>query len=113
MSNIPLSSSYAIGDGEGSPAETARLGELLDILDNWKARVDELWVQLDLAKLEMCDQAALQLELARHVNQVATPKLRDAYHDALANTEILRDGVEKLLRDVKDVFDAVQGAIAL
>ena len=113
MSKTPLQTSDAIGDGECSPAETARMGELLDILDDWKARVDELWVQLDLAKLKMREQAALQLELAHHVNQVTAPELRHAYRDALENTEILRDGVESLLQDVKDVFAAVQGAMGV
>ena len=113
MSKTPLQTSDAIADCECSPAETARMGELLDILDDWKARVDDLWVQLDLGKLKMCEQAALQLELAHHVNQMTAPKLRDAYRDALENTEILRDGVESLLQDVKDVFDAVRGAMGV
>ena len=113
MSKTPLQTRDAIADGECSPAETARMGELLDILDDWKACVDALWVQLEMAKLKMSEQAALQLELAHHVNQVTAPKLRVAYRDAMENTEILREGVESLLHDVKDIFDAVQSAMGV
>ncbi len=88
--------------------ETALVHEITQFLDSWKARIDELRVRLDLAKMELRDQAARQLELAQNANQAATSKLRDAYRDAADNAEALRDGVEDLMKDMKDVFDAVQ-----
>lgn len=85
-----------------------RSNEILDMVEQWKGRVDEIRVQLDLAKLELRDQAERQLELAVTANAAAGPKLRDAYRDAAATAETLRDGVEELLRDVKGAFTAVQ-----
>lgn len=85
-----------------------RSNEILDMVEQWKGRVDEIRVQLDLAKLELRDQAERQLELAVTANAAAGPKLWDAYRDAAATAETLRDGVEELLRDVKGAFTAVQ-----
>jgi hypothetical protein len=88
-----------------------RTNEVLDVLDHWKARVDEIRVQLDLAKLDLREQATRQLELASNANLAATSKLRDAYHDARATAEGLRDGVEELVHDLKEAFDAVQNVL--
>lgn len=91
--------------------QSDRSNEILDLVQRWRGRVDEIRVQLDLAKLDLRDQAARQLELARNANLAASSKLRDAYHDATETAEALRDGVEELLRDVKDTFDAVQDVL--
>ena len=85
--------------------------EILDLVERWKARVEEIQVQLDLAKLDLHDQAARQLELATNANLAASAKLRDAYHDATKTAEALRDGVEEMLQDVKDAFTAVQAVL--
>jgi hypothetical protein len=89
-----------------------RTNEMLDLLDRWRLRVDELRVQLDLAKLDLRDQATHQIELAVNANVAATSKLRDAYRDATVTAERLRDGVEELLHDVNEVFEAVQGVLS-
>lgn len=95
-----------------SPDEMVTVNEVMRRLDDWKARIDELRVQVDLAKLDLREEAAKQLELARNVNHVAASKLRVAYEDAASNAGTLRQGVHKFLHDVDEAFDAVQAVIA-
>jgi len=104
MSTTPVSA----GSAETSAEQNHGAKEMLDLVDRWKTRVDEIRVQLDLAKLDLRDHATRQLELARNANFAATPKLRAAYHDASATAQALRDGVDELLDDVKEAFAAVQ-----
>ena len=111
MSSTPPNSNNLTKD-DLSPEQKARVSEILHVLDHWKARVDEVRVQLDLAKLDLRDQATRQLELARNANLAAASNLRDAYGDATATAEALRHGVEELVHDVKEAFDAVQKVIS-
>ena len=97
---------------EVSPDEVARVNEVMRRLDAWKTRIDELRVQVDLAKLDLREEAAKQLDLARNVNHVAASKLRVAYEDAASNADTLRQGVHEFLHDVDEAFDAVQAVIS-
>ena len=95
-----------------SPDEMARVNEVMRRLDAWKTRIDELRVQVDLAKLDLREEAAKQLDLARNVNHVAASKLRVAYEDAASNADTLRQGVHEFLHDVDEAFDAVQAVMS-
>ena len=97
---------------QASPDEMARVHEVMRRLDAWKTRIDELRVQVDLAKLDLREEAAKQLDLARNVNHVAASKLRVAYEDAASNADTLRQGVHEFLHDVDEAFDAVQEVIS-
>ncbi|MDR3650585.1 MAG: hypothetical protein P4L20_15955 [Acidimicrobiales bacterium] len=81
-------------------------------VDQWKARIDELKVQVDLAKLDARERATKQLDIAQNACLAAYSKLRDAGHDAAVNADTLRDGVQKLLHDVKEAFEAAQAVIS-
>jgi hypothetical protein len=54
-------------------------------LDEWRARIDELKVQADLAKLEARARGAKQLEIAQSACLAAYSKLREASHDTHVN----------------------------
>lgn len=92
--------------------EDGRASDLMRRLDAWKTRIDELRVQIDLAKLDVREEAVKQLDLARNVNHVAASQLRVAYEDAADTAELLRQGVLELLHDVDNAFDAVNAVIA-
>ena len=112
MSSTANGSGTTAEDGQVSPDEMARVNEVMRRLDAWKTRIDELRVQVDLAKLDLREEAAKQLDLARNVNHVAASKLRVAYEDAASNADTLRQGVHEFLHDVDEAFDAVQAVIA-
>lgn len=92
--------------------DTPLVDSMTGTLDQWRARIDELMVQADLAKLDVRDQATKQLEIAQNACLAAYARLREAGRDATANADSLRDGVQKLLQDVKAAFDAAQAVIA-
>lgn len=112
MSDTAPSSGDAAPDGEVTHDQMVGFDEVMKILDSWRARIDEIRVQVDLAKLDLRDEAEKQLDLARTVNSVAALKLRDAYEDAAATAETLRLGVHDFLHDVNEAFDAVQAVIS-
>jgi hypothetical protein len=92
--------------------ETSQLvNSMTGTLDQWKARIDELKVQVDLAKLDTRERATKQLDIAQNACLAAYSKLRDAGHDAVSNADTLREGVQKLLNDVKEAFEAAQAVI--
>ena len=111
MSSTTNGSGTTAGD-QASSDEMAKVNEVMRRLDAWKTRMDELRVQVDLAKLDLREDAAKQLDLARNVNHVAASKLRVAYEDAASNADTLRQGVHEFLHDVDEAFDAVQAVIS-
>ncbi|HTU39502.1 MAG TPA: hypothetical protein VMF35_16000 [Acidimicrobiales bacterium] len=96
---------------EASSAERARAGELLEILEEFSCSVDDLWVQLALLKDDVLESLPQHLDLARQVNRAAAPKLQTAFRDALENAKVLREGADQFLHDMKQAFDAIEGAI--
>jgi hypothetical protein len=81
-------------------------------IDQWKARIDEVKVQLDLAKLDVRDRATGQLEVAQNAYLAAASKLREARHDAAVNVDVLRSSIDKLLHDLEDAIEAAQAVIS-
>ncbi len=112
MSNTANNSGSTSADGTVTSDETTRVNEVMQRLDAWKTRIDELRVQVDLAKLDLREEATKQLDLARNVNHVAASKLRVAYKDAADTADTLRQGVHEFLHDVEEAFDAVQAVIS-
>jgi len=104
MSNVP---SNTANDRETTQVVNSMTGTL----DLWRARIDELKVQADLAKLETRERATKQLDIAQNACLAAYSKLREAGRDAAVNADTLRDGVQKLLQDVRSAFEAAQAVI--
>ena len=109
MSNVPLESGSAPSSEERERSELVEA--MTGTLDQWKARIDELKVQLDLAKLDSRERATKQLDIAQNVCLAAYSKLREAHHDAHVNADSLRAGIQQLLDDLKEAFEAAQAVI--
>jgi len=105
MSNVTADPSGAESAQEQKKEEV--VDSMTGTVDQWKARIDELKVQADLAKLDARERATKQLEIAQNACLAAYSKLRDAGHDVAVNADTLKDGVQKLLEDIKNAFDAV------
>lgn len=93
------------------PETSEFVNSMTGTLDQWKARIDELKVQVDLAKLDTRDRATKQLDIAQNACLAAYSKLREAGHDVAVNADTLRGGLQKLLNDVKEAFEAAQAVI--
>ncbi|MGO9333006.1 MAG: hypothetical protein ACLQCU_02940 [Acidimicrobiales bacterium] len=103
-------------DSGGDTAQQEEKSQLVEsmtgTLDQWRSRIDELTVQIDLAKLDARERATKQLDIAQNACLAAYSKLREARHDAAVNADTLREGVQQLLHDVKEAFEAAQAVIA-
>jgi hypothetical protein len=85
---------------------------LTSTVDDWRARLSDLRVQADLAKLDARDVATKQLDIAQNACLAAASKLREARRDATVGVQSVSDTVRKLLEDVKEAFDAAQAVIS-
>jgi hypothetical protein len=109
---IAMSDAPEPSGSDGAQEKTSQVVDsMTGTFDQWRARIDELKVQADLAKLDARELASRQLDIAQNVCLAAYSKLRDARHDASVNADTLREGLQKLLSDLKDAFEAAQAVI--
>jgi hypothetical protein len=101
---------WAMTSGTGEDEQQAA-DSMSGTLDRWKARIDELKVQADLAKLDVRDEAQKKVEIAQNVCLAAYSKLRDAGHDATKSADSVRESMELLVHDIKEAFDAAEAVI--
>ena len=80
-------------------------------LDGWRARIDELLVQFDLAEHEVRDQVRKHIDLTENVYLAAWSRLSDVHSDAQSNVKTLCAGTEELIRDLQKVFEAAEDAL--
>jgi hypothetical protein len=95
-------------DNESDDAVVERLGHTLD---GWRARIDELWVQFDLAEHEVRDQVRKRIDVTENVYLAARSRFSDVRRDATSNVNGLCDGTEKLLIDLRQVYDSAGAAL--
>jgi hypothetical protein len=99
-------------DVKATEDKEAVIASTESVIDQLRQRIDHLKVQVDLGKLDARDEAGRQLSIAQNACLAAEVKLRDARHDLAVTAGALRDGVERLVRDVKKAIDAAQAAIS-
>jgi len=68
-------------------------------------------VQLDLADLDVRDEIRRRLDTTQNVYLAARSRLSDARSDADTNLSSLRSGLEQLLRDLRDAYDAAEAVV--
>jgi hypothetical protein len=93
-------------ESDGDAVET-----LSRTLDGWRARIDELLVQFDLAGHEVRDRVRKNLDLTENVYLAARSRLSDARHDAHADLQTVCSGTERLIRDLQQAFQAAESAV--
>ena len=81
------------------------------MLDEWRGKIDELVVQLDLANLDLRDEVRKNLDAVQNAYLAAHSKLSDTKGDARSSLHTLETGLEKLLRDVALTFEEAQVAL--
>jgi hypothetical protein len=80
-------------------------------LDECRCRIDELLVQLDLAKLDVRDEVDHQVAIAENAYLAARSKLTDARLDAGSTAEALQQGLDQLLHDLGRAYAEVGAAL--
>jgi uncharacterized coiled-coil DUF342 family protein len=80
-------------------------------LDEWRAKIDKLMVQLDLANLDLRDEIRKRLDTTQNVYLAARSRLSEARQDADSNLSSLRLGLEQLLRDLGEAYGAAEAVV--
>jgi hypothetical protein len=80
-------------------------------LDGWRARIDGLLVQFDLAGHEVRDRVRKHIDVTENVYLAARSRLSDARRDTHADIKTVRSGTERLIRDLQEAFQAAEAAL--
>jgi uncharacterized protein YoxC len=99
-------------DEETTTADSLGTAEKLDhTLDQWRARIDQLKVQVDLATLDAREELAKRLEITENVYLAVRSRLSDARHDTGKNVATLRQSVDQLLADLRRAYDDAEAVV--
>ncbi len=80
-------------------------------LDEWRGRIDELLVQVDLAGHEVRDTLRKQIDATENAYLAARSQLSQVRQDATNDAGSLCEGTEKLIRDLQHVYEAAAAAL--
>jgi hypothetical protein len=92
-------------------AEHDVVEKLAHTIDEWRARADELLVQLDLAALNVHDEVHKRLEVAENVYLTARSPLAGARDDVSTNVNLVGRGMEQLVTDLRQACTAVDTVV--
>ena len=79
-------------------------------LRDWRTRIDDLKVQLDLAAMDAKDTLDKQLEVAQNAYLAARSRLSQTHNVGSDLKAVSRD-VEAVLHNLKEAFDAVTDVV--
>ena len=97
---------------EESGDTTATTVERLEhLLAEWRARIDELLVQADLASKDVAEAVRSQVAVAENAYLAAKSRLKEMPRDAGANLGSLRTGFDKLVGDMRGAYDSAEAVI--
>jgi len=94
-------------DADG-PTTVDRLERLLA---EWRTRIDELLVQADLASQDVREAVRANAAVAENAYLAAVNRLKEIPKDAGANVGSLRDGIDKLVGDIRNAYDSAEAVI--
>ncbi len=99
-------------DDGTSTADVRSMAEKMDrTLDQWRARIDELKVQVDLATLDVREDLTKRLEVTENVYLAVRSRLSDVRHDTGKNVVNLRQSVDQLLLDLRRAYDDAEAVV--
>ena len=94
-------------------ADDATTVERLEqLLEEWRARIDELLVQADLASKDVSEAVRAKAAVAENAYLAAVIRLKQMPRDAGANVTSVRTGIEKLVGDMRDAYQSAEAVIA-
>lgn len=98
-------------EDQSSSRREAGVDRLEHLLDEWRGKIDELLVQVDLASKDVSEDVRSRATAAENAYLVAKNKLREIPKDAGSNLGSLRSGVEKLLDDLRQAYQSAEDAV--
>jgi ElaB/YqjD/DUF883 family membrane-anchored ribosome-binding protein len=98
------------GAPEGTDDGTT-VDRLERVLDEWRARIDDLLVQADLASKDVSEVVRDKAAVAENAYLAAKNRLREMPHDAGANLGSMREGFDKLVDDIRQAYQSAESVI--
>jgi ElaB/YqjD/DUF883 family membrane-anchored ribosome-binding protein len=98
-------------EDQSSSRREAGVDRLERLLDEWRGKIDELLVQVDLASKDVSEDVRSRATAAENAYLAAKNKLREIPKDAGSNLGSLRSGVEKLLDDLRQAYQSAEAAV--
>ena len=98
-------------EDQPSTGEAAGIARLDRRLGEWRGKIDELIVQVDLASKDVSDEVRSRATAAENAYQAAKSKLKEIPKDAGSSLGTLGDVVEKLLDDVRQAYLSAEAAV--
>jgi hypothetical protein len=98
----------------GAPEETGgdtTVDRLEKLLEEWRARIDDLLVQADLASKDVSEAVRDKVAVAENAYLAAKNRLREMPRDAGANLGSMRDGFDKLVDDMRQAYQSAESVI--
>ncbi|MGA2835146.1 MAG: hypothetical protein ABSF84_00985 [Acidimicrobiales bacterium] len=94
-----------------APEDGATVERLEHLLEEWRARIDELLVQADLASKDVSESVRDRAAIAENAYLAAANRLSQIPKDAGANLGSMRDGIEKLFDDLREAYRSAEAVI--
>ena len=110
MATTTGNGSAATGD-TGSDVDRTTVERLEALLDEWRAKIDDLLVQADLASKDVGEAVRGQAAVAENAYLAAKNRLRELPRDAGANVGSVRDGIDKLVDDMRQAYQSAEAVI--
>ena len=85
--------------------------QLSRTLDEWRGRIDELLVKVDLAALDVRDELRSRINLVENAYLAARSQLEEVGRDMRVNVGSARDRGHELLHDLRQIFYATEAAV--
>lgn len=102
-------------DADHGASETEARHDAIELLahalDEWRARIDQLLVQVDLASLDIRDGVRKSIDTTENLYLTARLALSDARNDAGASLDSVRKGLEQLLGDLGMAYERAEGVV--
>ena len=98
-------------EDQSSPRDEAGIDRLERLLEEWRGKIDELLVQVDLASKDISEDVRSRATAAENAYLAAKNKLSEIPKDAGSNLGSLRTGVEKLLDDLRQAYQSAEAAV--
>jgi len=80
-------------------------------LDQWRERIDQLKVQVDLATLDIREDLTKRLEVMENVYLAIRSRLSDARNDTGKTVTTLRQSVDQLMADLRRAYDSAEAVV--
>ena len=98
-------------DQSMNSGNTDTVAQISRTLDEWRARIDELMVQAELASLNIREELRERLAITENVYLAARSRLSDAHGDAASSVASLHQGLEQLLQDLHQAYESAEAVV--